>query len=431
MSADEAASESSHQPSHFRPKRAVGTQAVLLAGTTGAAQLLTALMYLVAARLVTPSDLGHVLTGISLGTAVVGFIDFGTNSLWVRDFAAGRLSSVDLGRRIAGKMFVAAAISVLWVGVTLMLLPSTQTWIAGPIAFAVLLSQTLQVPLRGAGRGDVVAFAILADRVSGIGLLLVLVVLRTEPTMALWLSITAGSLVAASIAWLLTPGALRPRSLRGTWATWRGAGYFGMYGLATSAQALDLSVLTAFGGAAVTGLYGAVNRWTQPMGLLVSAFSSASAPYLARSADLRTAWRHVRSGIWLPIVAIVICVVVSIFSPFLVGVLIGPKYEGSAPVLRILALATIPGIINQPLSVFLQAVSKERVVAIVMVVNVSVVLVSIALVAPQFGAAGAAAVALVTQSGVAVALLSAVILVVRSRQTPPDRALPQMPPAQR
>lgn len=431
MSADEVAPAPPQRPSHFRPKRAVGTQAVLLAATTGSAQLLTALMYLVAARLVTPSDLGHVLTGISLGTAVVGFIDFGTNSLWVRDFAAGRLSPSELGRRITGKMFLAAAIAAVWVGATLLLLPSTQTWIAGPIAFAVLLSQTLQVPLRGAGRGDLVSFAVLSDRVSGIGLLLVLVLFRTEATTALWLSITAGSVVAASIAWLLTPKAFRPRSLRGTAATWRGAGYFGMYGLATSAQALDLSVLTAFGGAAVTGLYGAVNRWTQPMGLLVSAFSSASAPYLARSSDLRTAWRHVRSGIWLPVVAIAICVVVSILSPFLVGVLIGPKYEGSAAVLRILALATIPGIINQPLSVFLQAVSKERLVAIVMVVNVLVVLVSIALVAPHFGAAGAAAVALITQSAVAIALSSAVVSVVRSRENASDHVVPQMPPGQR
>ncbi len=383
--------------------------------TTGSAQVITALMYLIVARLVAPADFGNVLTGISLGTAVVGFIDFGTNSLWVRDFAAGRLSRDELSARMTTKMFVAAGIALGWIGGAALLAPGTDVWIGGPVAFAVLLSQTMQVPLRGSGRGDLVAFAVLADRSSGIALLLILVFARSEPTSALWISISAGSLVAAGAAWLLMPRGSRVCSLRGTKRTWDGAGYFGLYGLATSAQALDLTVLTAFGGSAVTGLYGAVNRWTQPMGLLVSAFSSASAPYLARSRDLRSAWHHVRSGIWLPVAAIALCVVVSITSPLLVGILIGPRYEGSADVLRLLALATIPGIVNQPLAVFLQAVGRERVVALIMAVNVALVLGAIALVAPSHGAQGAAAVALITQAAVAIALGCAVRVVVRSR----------------
>ncbi|MGH1525410.1 polysaccharide biosynthesis C-terminal domain-containing protein [Leifsonia sp. L25] len=73
--------------------------------------------------------------------------------------------------------------------------------------------------------------------------------------------------------------------------------------------------------------------------------------------------------------------------------------------LQILALATIPGILNQPLAVFLQATGLDRIVAIIMTVNVVIALVLIGVLSGLFGAVGAAVAALVTQGFVATALI--------------------------
>lgn len=390
----------------FEPKRGVATQAIMLAGTTGLAQLITAAMYIVAARGVTPREYGLVVTAISIGMAAVGFADFGTNALWIRELARGRLSPGGLGPRLFTKLALIGVCSVVWLLVVLVVSPGSLIWAAGPIAIAILANQTLQVPLRGAGRGDLAAVSVLCDRVSGAIAMVALIVAGVSTSTALWLSLVLGSLIAAVAGWVLTPRNGRARIWGRLWANpWSGAGYFGLYGVSTSAQSLDIAVMSSFGGPAVAGVYGAVNRWTQPMGLLVGAFSSASAPYVARSTTWHDAWSHVRSAIWLPLAAIATCLGVVMLAPYLVPVLIGPKYAGSVGVLQILALATIPGILNQPLAVFLQAIGLDRIVAIIMTVNVVIALVLIGFLSGLFGAVGAAVAALVTQGFVAAALI--------------------------
>lgn len=401
----------------FVPRHGVGTQAVMLAGATGLAQLVVAGMYIAAARSGSPAEFGLVVAAVAIGNAAVGFLDFGTNSLWVRELARGKLSRERLGHLSLSKLLIGLACAAVWVPLTLLIAPSTGYWIAAPVALALLANQTMQVSLRGIGRADRVAWSILTDRVIGGGVLAALSFGGLSPFLTLWIALSAGSASAALMGWRITPKSARPTFRNFKFMNpWSGSHFYGLSGLAISAQSLDLAVMTAVGGPAVAGTYGAVNRWTQPLGLLVTAFSSASAPFVAQSSSWKDAWIHVRKGLWLPITAITACIAVVALSPLIVNVLIGPQYRDSAVVLRILALATIPGIVNQPVSAFLQSMGREKPVSIIMVTNVLVLLLLVASIVPRLGATGAALAVLVTQTVVAAALVGVALSTRRVRR---------------
>jgi O-antigen/teichoic acid export membrane protein len=371
--------------------RGVGGQAVLIAGSTGVAQVVTAILYVLAARSADPADFGRVVAALAVGASAVGFLDFGTNGLWVRELARGKLSQRELSSRLFSKLVIAAAIGLVLGGGSALVFPGSSYWMAAPVGFALLLNQTAQVPLRGMARADIVAVSILTDRAVALITLLLLTFTGAQAFSVLWIALTVGSLGAAAVGTMLTPKFAQARLA--FWSRvnpWRDAGYYGLTTLAVSAQALDLPLLAATGGAASAGVYGAVSRWTQPMGLLASAFSSASAPFVARSKSWREALSHIRKGLWLLGLAVLGCLVCVVIAPLVVSILIGSQYEQSAVILQILALSTIPAILNQPLSVILQSMGHDRLVSFVMVGSVGLQLSAVAIAAPAYGAVGAA-----------------------------------------
>jgi O-antigen/teichoic acid export membrane protein len=133
-----------------------------------------------------------------------------------------------------------------------------------------------------------------------------------------------------------------------------------------------------------------VNRWTQPMTLLASAFSSAAAPFVARSENIAIAWRHLRKGIWMPIGAVLVSLCVFVFAPWAVPILLGDAYSGSAAVLRVLALVAIGSIVSQPALVVLQSLGRDRFVGFAMTAAVVIQLVLVGILGSLFGAIGAA-----------------------------------------
>ncbi|TFD17437.1 hypothetical protein E3T26_02080 [Cryobacterium sp. TMT1-21] len=372
-------------------RRSVGAQAVMLAGATGIAQLIVALVYIAAARSATPADFGWVVSAIALGTVAVGFVDFGTNSFWVREIARNQLPLNEFSRRGSGKLMAATILAALWLLFSVPVLQGTSYWMAAPVFLSLLLNQTAQVSLRGMARGELVAWSILADRIVVAIVLAIVSATGANAAQFLWLALTAGSVVAAGMGWWMTPAHSRPgpRLWRRT-NPWKGSGYYGLSTVAISAQGIDVMIIGGFGGPAAAGLYGAVNRWTQPMSLLAGAFSSASVPFVAHSQTWRLAWPHLRSGIWLLGVAVSICIGVAIGAPWIVEMLIGPRYAGAAPVLQVLALGTIPAIFNQPLSGFLQSLGHDRIVSLITVAAVVFQLALVALSARFLGALGAA-----------------------------------------
>lgn len=379
-------------------KRSIGGQAVALATTTGIAQVVMALLYIYTARASSPADFGLIVSAVAIGTTAVGILDFGTNSYWTRELASKRLSSSTLGRRLASKLIYAAAALVVGAGIAALFFPASSLWVAGPIAISATFSQSSQVPLRGLGRGDLVAIATLAEKLVTALAFVILVAFHISPISGLWISLAVGSLSSGYICWRLTPQDARPRLvLRRSTNPWAAAGHYGVANVAVTAQALDIPTLTLFGGAGAAGIYAAVSRWTQPMGLLASAFSAASAPHIAKAHSAAEAWRTARKSIWLLGVAIALSILTAVLAPVLVDVLIGQKYSGSADVLRILALSTVLSIANQPLFVFLQSRGMDRPIALITVLSVLVQLTLVFLLAPYIHAQGAAIAALLTQ----------------------------------
>jgi O-antigen/teichoic acid export membrane protein len=254
------------------------------------------------------------------------------------------------------------------------------------------------VPLRGLGRGDLVAVATLIDKTVAAAVFVILLAMGASPISALWLCLSVGGLASALLCWRLTPQPSRAiLVLRRSTNPWSASGHYGIATVAITAQSLDIPALTIFGGSSAAGIYAAVSRWTQPMGLLASAFSSASAPHIAKAHSAREAWVTARKSIWLLGVAIGLCVLTAILAPFIVETLIGPNYVGSADVLRILALSTVLSIANQPLFVFLQARGFDRPIALITVVSVLVQLSLVALLSGTIHALGAAVASICTQ----------------------------------
>lgn len=390
-------------------------QALLLAGSTGVAQVLVAVLYLVAARGVTPSVFGSTVSAIALGTAAAGFLDFGTNNHWTRELAKRELSDRIFHDRMLSKVILTIFAAGIWMVVAAFLLPSTSYWLAGPIAVALVVNQSYQVPLRSAARGELVALVILADRVAASGLFFLLLACAVPAPTALWIALSAGSIAAAGVAKRIYQDHRPGPGFRFV-NPWSGSQYFGLTSVSNSSQSLDLTLLSVVGGTAAAGVYGAVNRWTQPMALLAAAFASALAPYAARSESLRAAWHQFRRALWMPAAAVALAVGVFIMSPTIVDLLLGGAYDGSAATLRVLALVVIPSIVCQPLVVILQSFRRDRFVAIIMVVAALAQLVLVLFLGRSFGALGAAFSALIVQVFILVALVMATVRLRRTQE---------------
>jgi len=375
----------------------------MLAATTGLAQLILAVIYVVTARSTNPSEYGLAVAAIAAGTSAVGLLDFGTNSYWIREIAQSRISVGVLSQRLTGKIVVAGVASVLWVVVSATFLGGSKLWVAGPVGLAIMTNQALQVPLRGLARNDLVALNVLSDKVAAGLFFIILGMVNVEPVDRLWICLVVGSCCAAALGWLWTPRDRRPTfSMTVRANPWTGAGHYGLSTLATGAQAYDLPILGVVGGAYAAGVYGAVNRWTQPMGLLSGAFVSAGLPFMASATSFRAGLAVVRRGLWLPAAAIAICIVVVCVAPTFVSIILGTEYGAAASVLQTLALATILGIVNQPLFVFLQARRHEKSVAWLMIAGVVVQLTLVVTLGSTMGALGAA---------IAIATLQTILLV--------------------
>jgi O-antigen/teichoic acid export membrane protein len=353
-----------------------------------ASQGIVAVIYIFAARSSEPSSYGLVVAAIALGMALSGFVDFGTNNLWVRELASGRLELDEVSGRAGGKLVLVAGGSTVAVVLVAFLNP---TYIGAPlILFAVVALQTSLVPLRAEKKGITVALLLIAERVAAAVVFGLAWIFGADLLSALVPSLVLGSLMAAVGASLLVVSkprfAARPRLGVNPWT---GARHYGISTAATAAQQLDVPLLSLVAGPAAAGVYGAVNRWTQPIGLAATAFSSAAAPFVAGARSWGEAVRVVLRSAWMLGVAVLGALAIIITAPWLVVWLLGDAYTGAAPLLQLLALGTIPAILNQPLATALQARRHDRVVALLVAFAVALQLFLVAVLGASFGALAA------------------------------------------
>jgi O-antigen/teichoic acid export membrane protein len=382
----------------------------MLAFSTAIGQVIVAVLYIWTARVEGPESFGPIVAAIAAGSTLAGLIDFGANSFWVREMASSRMDLESLGMGIATKIFTGFVLCSCWCAVNIFVWPSMQLWIAGPIAISILLSQCFAVPLRAAGRSDLVALGTMVDRTVAACLFATLLILGVDATLALWSSMSAGPIAASVLTRWVLSGDLKPplRLVKGH-NPWQGSKHYGLSSVAVSAQTLDLSIMNMVAGPAAAGLYGAVNRWTQPMTLLAGAFTNSAAPIVARAASWKQAWPQVKRSALLLVGAVVTCIAVALLADPLVTVLVGPEYDNSGTVLQVLALGTIGAVLNIPVASFLQSLGRDRAVSAIITTGVLIQLGLVACLSLQYGALGASLAFCVLQALILVSLIAAVL----------------------
>lgn len=388
------------------PRGSTGRQAVTIASASVLAQGLTAGLFIVGARSTTPAHFGVIVTGIGLGTSLAALLDFGTNSLWVRDIASGRVDQTEIWRRQHGKVFLAILVAIAAVCADFGLGRSTLA-VAGGISLGQVYFQAALVSIRAHSMAGRLAIMQVAERAFAAMVMVALVGGGLNGGSALVWGLILGSVAAGMGAHLATPSELRPViGLRPTARVWKGSTGFGLAGTATSLQSLDVALLSWVAGSGASGIYGAVSRWTQPMSIPINAFTLSALPVMARARTAREAIRSARSGFWLLGLGLVIAVIVALFGTWLAPLLLGRAYTDSGGVLRVLAIAMVPVILNQPLVVLLQARGFQNFVAGTLVGSVVAQAAIMLPLANGFGAIGAAEALAIMQTLLLIALLA-------------------------
>jgi O-antigen/teichoic acid export membrane protein len=366
---------------------ALTRQAIAVAATTGAGQLAVAAVYVLTARATSVEEFGRIVTVIALAAVLAGALDFGTNAYLTRELARGALPDPQVRDQLARRLALSLGVFLV---VALAAGAFDPMYLAVlPLAASATFEQASLVPLRARGKGLRIAAVILTDKLTAVAVFLALA--GQDGTVRLWVAITVGAVAGGIVAVWWSPA--RPwigARLRPWRNPWDGGLHFGVFSLAVSAQSLDVPLAAAAGGANVAGLYGAVARWTAPMSLFTNAYSQVSAPVVASSRSGREALARVRATLWLPLLAVVSCLVVIAAAPWLVTILIGSEYAGATGPLRILAVAALFSVLNQPLAVFMQSRRLDRYVGVVTAAAILLQLLAITPFVLLWGAAGVA-----------------------------------------
>jgi O-antigen/teichoic acid export membrane protein len=130
------------------------------------------------------------------------------------------------------------------------------------------------------------------------------------------------------------------------------------------AKLLDVNFLAIMIGSVASAPYILVARWASSINLFSNAFSQAILPVLAKNSISKTDFEELRrASLWLAL-AITSSVMIFFFSPLIIEIILGGKYNESVVILRILSLATIFTTLIQPLTVFIQTQSKPSFVTL-------------------------------------------------------------------
>jgi len=386
---------------------------------TGVAQLVVSALYILTARSMRPDEYGSVVTAIGLGVAGAGFVDLGANAYWGRELASSRITQQSLNVRVTIRFTIVLVVAAVAVAVSFYAAP---VFIATGFVFVTTsIVQTVLVPLRAIQRSESVAWLVLVGRLVAIAIFLGQMAIGVGAGHALWTSLCLGDLVLAVCAFVVTPASDRLRfSVLPLANPWLGTRWYGLTAMSTSAQQLDLPIVAALSGSGAAGIYGGVNRWTQPMLVVIGAFTSAAAPFVAAETRIGALKGQLLRASWILGAAMALSIAVFVEAPWLVTTLLGDDFIDSAPVLRLLAVAMMLNAVTQPLIMALQARQRDHLAAAVVAVAVVAQLVSVIALAPKLGAVGAGIGVLVAQVVALVGTVVCIAVVARRRSTLPD-----------
>lgn len=395
--------------------RTLNIQVLTLAAGSALAQITGAAIYIFTARSMRPEDYGSVITAIGLGIACAGFLDLGTNGYWIRELASSRISLKELGPRISTRIMI-----VVSVGCSIALAAAFVSPAFVPTGFILITtsaSQLAQVPLKAARRSEKVGWLIALGRVLAIAIFFGQISIGFDPGTALWTSLALGDLALAILAMAVTPKGHRPRFCVVPISNpWTGSRWYAINSLSLSAQPLDLPLLAAISGPVAAGIYGGVNRWTQPLLATIGAFNAAAAPFIAAETRLEKLKPQLVRASWVLILAASMSVAVIILAPWMVPFLLGQAYDDSVPILRLMALSMMLNTITSPLLVAMQSRNLDHLAALIVAIAIATHLLTIATLAPAFGALAAGLGALATQVVALIGAVGGLMVIHRRRQ---------------
>lgn len=395
-------------------RRSLNVQALALVFGSGIAQLLVAVLFILTARGMRPDEYGPIVTVIGLGMAGAGFVDLGSNAYWIRELASGRITQPELSARASTRFLIALAITAIVVVASLFMAPAFAA--AGVLLLTASTAQAVLVPLRADRRAEAVSWLTVLGRAISVAIFLVQLRVGVEPGLALWTSLALGDIALVLCALAKTPThhrlKLRTRRLRNPWT---GARWYAISTLSTTAAQLDLPIVAALAGPNAAGIYGAVNRWTQPVVVATGAFAQAAAPFMASTTRFMALRGQLLRASWILAVAVGACAAIFVLAPWLVSSLLGENFKDAAPVLRLLAVAMLLNTVTQPLTVALQSRRLDRLAATLVVITAATQLIATSILAPQFGALGAGVGVLAAQVVGLIATVSSVTAIARNR----------------
>ncbi|MFP5023356.1 lipopolysaccharide biosynthesis protein [Pseudonocardia sp. 1LY6.1] len=396
-----------------------------MAGALALSQVLVGVMFILAIRRITPTELGSVTTTFAVGTIGATVFDFGLANLLVRELASGRVArSTVLGMVRLKRRFIPLLIAPVAV-VGLLLVPDPFPAALLSLVGALLWEAgAMNALLRATEQFTRAATAQVAGRTAGL-LVTVLILALGDPTLALAAGLVVGYLGEAIIGRYFlgrSPGGAV--SIADGVAMQRRAASFGLVSLSAVGQQLDTPLVTLGGGLTIAGLYSGAGRLLGPLLFLSSALALVGAPWLARAQGdlelLRAEERRVRRFSMVLAVAPLLAASV---GPWVMPWILGPAFAASGWVLSVLAIGCTLSTLNQGAATILQNRGYEGTVGRAITIGLTTGLVTTYLFALTGSAAWAAAGFVLSQ------LYIQLHLAIRLRRPPTQIASPQPPAA--
>ena len=319
----------------MRPPRSLSI--FMLAASMMIGQAVTAILLAAVARLAGPDGFSPVAVALAVGSAAALVIDFGTNSFWVREVARGSLAGGEAIARLQAKIVYALILS----GLAMVLAASFHSaWLAYAAVFSVgqVGLQGALIPFRWRSEVRAVATTQIVERISALAIFGLAIVVEGRLRAAEFFVVATGcSQLGWSAAVLLREHrrTMVSRLKIDAWKPWAGSSAFGGSAFAGALQNNDISVLRSVSNSFEVGLYGAVSRWTQPMGILASSTCQSLIPSVAAAPTARQGWALLREKAWILYLSFLGCVAVALSAPLTVPLLLGDAYAGSKEILAI------------------------------------------------------------------------------------------------
>lgn len=388
-----------------KASRSIRNSLFLIVGQ-GTAQIASALTFLILARSLDLAHFGILATLYGAALFLSILIDFGSSSYSTRELSVRPKSTKFAGQYRSRNILTSLAILL---PITALLFPSfIEIAIAVCLSFVLAHERFISAPLRAAMNMGKLATVSAAEK------LLVLLatyglaqsgIINAAAFLTTSLITSLAGCVIIRLLWRPRYVAIviNPRSKRLV-SPFAGVKHLGLTSVAIGLQSLDSAVIALTAGASAAGLYAAVGRWTQPLGLVTQAVTQAAFSEMVSANRHADAFRSLRLHLGMLAVASVPLIVVFCLADELTMFLLGPEYAGSTAVLQMLAGAVLFGVISSPLSSFLQARSDESFTSRVFLIAMPAQLALMCLLASLGGAGLGALAVLIIQGFLAITL---------------------------